>query len=189
VLGRGRGASRGGRLALVLVLLSVLLALPASARGEGETPSACQAVTPADAPFGCIEVIPLGASASVTFDGVDLGLSPLGIPNVEPGDHTLRLDRTGDYPWYGTISVAPGQVIRVDPPLAPMVGIFPFEFFHEVWPLAVMVENHPDARPPAGRRPTSSGRCAARATTSCTSPPSTTPRSSTSAPARSAMPR
>ena len=137
------------RLALLL-LLSVLLALPAAAHGADEVPTACQAVTPADASFGCIEVIPLGASASVTFDEVDLGLSPLGIPNVEPGDHTLRLDRTGDYPWYGNISVAPGQVIRVDPPLAPIVGIFPFEFFHEVWPLAVMVENHPDARPQTG---------------------------------------
>src|SRR5919199_3591687 len=129
-------------LRLVLSLVVGLLGcLPAVAQTTSEAP-ACREVTPLDAAYGCLEVIPLGASASVTFDGASLGLTPLGIPNVEPGDHTIRLDRTGDYPWYGTISVAPGQVIRVDPPLAPMVGIFPFEFFHEVWPLAVMVENH-----------------------------------------------
>jgi hypothetical protein len=123
---------------------------PASAEpGPSEAP-ACQAVTPPDAPYGCLEVFPLGASAAVTFDGVSIGLSPLGIPNVEPGDHTLRLDRTGFYPWYAKLTIAPGEVRRIDPPLAPQVGTFPYEFFHEVWPLAVMVENHPDARPQTG---------------------------------------
>jgi hypothetical protein len=107
-------------------------------------------VTPADADYACLEVFPLGASASVTFDGLSLGLSPLGIPNVAPGDHTLRLDRIGSYPWYGKIAIGSGEVQRIDPPLAPQVGIFPYTFFHTVWPLAVMVENHPDARPQTG---------------------------------------
>jgi hypothetical protein len=113
-------------------------------------PSACQLVTPPDAPYGCLEVFPVGASAAVTFDGVEMGFSPLGIPNVEPGEHALRLDRTGSYPWYGTIAIGPGEVRRIDPPLAPLIGIYPLDYFHTVWPLAVMVENHPDARPQTG---------------------------------------
>jgi hypothetical protein len=137
------------RLALAFVL-GCLTCLPAAAQGMTSEAPACREVTPEDAPFACLEVIPLGASASVTFDGANVGLTPLGIPNVEPGDHTIRLDRTGSYPWHGKITLAPGEVRRVDPPLAPQVGVFPYEFFHEVWPVAVMVENHPDARPQTG---------------------------------------
>jgi Protein of unknown function (DUF3048) N-terminal domain/Protein of unknown function (DUF3048) C-terminal domain/PEGA domain len=134
-----------------LVLALALVALGSLADGaQASDAPACAAVTPPDAPYGCLEVFPLGDSASVTFDGQSLGLSPVGIPRIEPGEHSLRLDRTGYYPWYGKISIAPGQVERIDPPLAPQVGIFPYAFFHEVWPLAVMVENHPDARPQTG---------------------------------------
>jgi hypothetical protein len=138
---------RLARLVLAFALLG-LVSAPGAARAT-DAP-ACAAVTPPDAPFGCLEVFPLGDSAAVTFDGQSLGLSPLGIPEVQPGQHTLRLDRTGSYPWYATITVEPGQVQRIDPPLAPLVGVFPYDFFHEVWPLAVMVENHPDARPQTG---------------------------------------
>src|SRR2546423_3562262 len=135
------------RLRLVWLAM-LLLGLPPAAQAS-DAP-ACAAVTPPDAPFGCLEVFPLGESASVTFDGRPLGLSPLGIPEVEPGEHTLRLDRTGFYPWSGKITMGPGEVQRIDPPLGPQVGICPYEFFHEVWPVAVMVENHPDARPQTG---------------------------------------
>jgi hypothetical protein len=112
--------------------------------------TACQKATPPDAPYGCLEVFPLGASANVTFDGTRLGLSPMGIPNVEPGEHALRLDRAGSYPWYAKITIGPGDVQRIDPPLAPQIGGLPYEYFHTVWPLAVMVENQADARPQTG---------------------------------------
>src|SRR5919201_4374692 len=137
------------RVRLACLGLAVLLVgLPPAAHAT-DAP-ACAAVTPPDAPFGCLEIFPLGDSASVTFDGRPLGLSPLGIPEIEPGEHSLRLDRTGFYPWYGKISIEPGQVQRIDPPLPPQVGVFPYDFFHDVWPVAVMVENHPDARPQTG---------------------------------------
>jgi len=147
--GAGSVSMRPVSRAVVLALLALACLLPSS-HAAGEAPSACQAVTPPDAPYGCLEILPIGASANVTFDGVSLGLSPVGIPNVEPGEHALRLDRTGSYPWYGTITIGPGEVRRIDPPLAPQVGVFPYEYFHTVWPLAVMVENHPDARPQTG---------------------------------------
>src|ERR671937_1817591 len=101
---------------LVLGLALVSLAcLPAAVQAS----EACAAATPPDAPFGCLEVIPLGDSAEVTFDGRSLGLSPLDIPEIEPGEHTLGLARAGAYPWYGKLTIEPGQVQRIDPPLAP----------------------------------------------------------------------
>src|SRR5262245_59901539 len=84
--------------ALRLLLLGVVL-LPSVVRADDATPhSACSLVTPADAPYACLEVIPPGASAWVTFDGDALGLSPMGIPDLAPGPHVLRLDRLGDAP-------------------------------------------------------------------------------------------
>jgi Protein of unknown function (DUF3048) N-terminal domain/Protein of unknown function (DUF3048) C-terminal domain/PEGA domain len=135
----------------VAVVLLALVGLPPAAHGADSTPvSACRVVTPPDAPYGCLEILPLGESASITLDDVNIGLSPMGVPEVAPGDHRLRLDRTGYYPWYANFTLAPGEVRRFDPPLAPLVGIFPLSYFHDVWPLAVMVENHPDARPQTG---------------------------------------
>jgi hypothetical protein len=151
-----RGLTTPARLLgpLAAVLLAViLLAYPRTIRGEDNaTPveSACRQVTPLDAPFGCLEVFPLGESASVTFDGVERGFSPLGITEVAPGDHTIRLDRAGYVPWISTITVSPGEVRRLDPPLAALPAIAPAPGFGDPYPLAVMVENAWDARPQTG---------------------------------------
>jgi hypothetical protein len=139
---------------LTRLVVTVLLALPGVARAdEGETPpapvSACREVTPPDASFACLEVIPPGASAWVTFDGQPYGLSPTGIPNLDPGEHTLRLDRQGDAPQRLTFTLSPGEVRRFDTPFARLPSIVPPPQT-TVYPLAVMVENHPDARPQVG---------------------------------------
>src|SRR5258708_4623360 len=129
-------------------LLVVALALPGLALADEvpNPPSACMQVTPPDAPFACLEVIPPGASAWVTFDGTLLGLSPMGIPDVEPGPHTLRLDRQGDAPARYSFSLEGGEVRRFDAPLSRMPAIVPAPLA-EAYPLAVMVENSFDARP------------------------------------------
>src|SRR5947209_766368 len=101
---------RLARLVLAVALVG-LVGLPAAVHAT-DAP-ACQEVTPPDAPFGCLEIFPIGDSAAVTFDGQSLGLSPLGIPRIEPGEHSLRLDRTGYYPWYAHIGIGPGEVQRI----------------------------------------------------------------------------
>lgn len=143
------------RIALRALLLGVAL-LPGAVLaddGPAAKPTACEQVTPPDAPFGCLEVLPIGPSSRVTFDGQDRGLTPVGIAEVQPGDHSLRLDRKGSYSWYANFSLAPGEVRRFDPPMAPQVGIYPTSMLNggqDPWPLAVMIENHPDARPQVG---------------------------------------
>jgi hypothetical protein len=132
-------------------LLVVALVVPGLALADESpsTPSACTQVTPPDAPFACLEVIPPGASTWVTFDGKALGLSPMGIPEVEPGPHTLRLDRQGDAPARYSFSLEGGEVRRFDAPLSRMPAIVPPPLA-AAYPLAVMVENSIDARPQVG---------------------------------------
>jgi hypothetical protein len=137
----------------VLVVRSLLLALlllPSITSAQEEIPySACAVVTPSDAPYACLEVIPPGASAWITFDGKDLGLSPLGIPDIEPGPHTLRLDRLGDAPVTYRFDLQPAEIRRFDAPFTRLPPIV-LPDIKEPYPLAVMVENSPDARPQAG---------------------------------------
>ena len=81
------------------LILVLALAMPALAAADDLAErGACREVTPIDADFACVEVIPPGASVWVTFDDKPLVLSPTGIPNVMPGDHILRLDRQGFAP-------------------------------------------------------------------------------------------
>ena len=111
--------------------------------------SACQQITPPEAAFACLEIIPPGASAWVTLDGEPLGLSPLAIPDVAPGAHTLRLDRDGDAPARYRFDLEGGETRRFDAPLARVPARVPPPLTI-VHPLAVMVENSVDARPQVG---------------------------------------
>lgn len=131
----------------------LLVASPLAAQeqvSDEPPPSACRQVTPLDAPYGCVEIIPLGASAWVTFDGMPLGLSPTGIPEAPPGAHTIRLDREGDWPWVHTFTLGEGEVLRIDPSLTHIAPRVAPSGPEEPYPLAIMVENYPDARPHYG---------------------------------------
>src|SRR3979411_749082 len=109
------GRHTGPAMSCVLrALLVAALALPGLALADElpNTPSACKQVTPADAPFACLEIIPPGASALVRCAGMPLGLSARGLPDVEPGPHTLRLDRLGDAPARYAFTLDGGEVRR-----------------------------------------------------------------------------
>jgi len=134
----------------LLVALVLMLALVPAAE-EAEVPrSACAVVTPPEAPYACLEIIPPGASAWVTFDDVPMGLSPMGIPDVPPGAHTLRLDRERDAPLSFTFELQPGEIRRFDDPLVRLPPLVVPPGSIEPYPIGVMVENSPDARPQVG---------------------------------------
>jgi hypothetical protein len=59
------------------------------------------------------------------LDGKQLGLSPMGIPNVAPGPHTLRLDRLDDSPASYRFALDAGEVRRFDTPLARLPARIP----------------------------------------------------------------
>ena len=134
-----------------MLIALLLVIVPAAARADDAIPySACAVVTPPDAPYACLEVIPPGASVWVTFDGQQLGLSPMGIPDLEPGPHVLRLDRVGDAPVTYRFTLEAGEVRRYDAPLARLPAIVPPPGDPNPYPLGVMVENLVDARPQVG---------------------------------------
>jgi hypothetical protein len=99
----------------------------------------------------CLELFPEGASAFITVDGEDWGLSPVVVPGLPAGLHTVRMDRRGSQPWVQQIELAAGQSLRIDPPMAPAFPrVAPPTGDDHVWPLAVMIENLPEARPHYG---------------------------------------
>lgn len=136
--------------AAVVASLVAAPAIPGRAQTTGIVEgSACYVITAPDAPSACIEALPIGESAWVTFDGQPFGLSPVVVPEVTPGTHTIRLDRTGYAPWVSTFDIGAAEILRFDPDLVPVPppGV---PVLAEVEPIAVMIENHDEARPQAG---------------------------------------
>src|SRR6185312_8758095 len=72
------------------------------------------------------------------------------IPDLAPGAHVLRLDRLGDAPMVYRFELQGGEVRRFDDPFTPLPPIVPPPGPSLPYPLAVMVENSPDARPQVG---------------------------------------
>ena len=51
--------------------------------------------------------------ADVKLDGVYKGTSPLMLPDISPGLHTVRVEKTGYYPWEDTVDVSAGMTTNV----------------------------------------------------------------------------
>ncbi|MEW5984213.1 MAG: PEGA domain-containing protein [Acidobacteriota bacterium] len=79
----------------------------ARARGAGAAPK-----TPATA-LGSISVETRPGGVRVFIDGRAVGLSPLVVPEVAAGKHEVRLELQGYRPWVTTVTLTPGQRLRV----------------------------------------------------------------------------
>lgn len=62
---------------------------------------------------GSIEVLSRPAGAEVILDGRVVGQTPLSIPNVPPGAHSIRLELPGFNQWATSIGIKPGARTRV----------------------------------------------------------------------------
>jgi len=51
--------------------------------------------------------------ATVFLDGRSVGKTPLNLPGVKAGDHTIRYELSGHYPWAASINVVGGTSTRV----------------------------------------------------------------------------
>jgi len=69
---------------------------------------------------GSISVQSNPADANVYLDSVMTGITPVLIPGVTPGSHTVRIEKTGYGPWESTISVSAGATTVVSANLFPI---------------------------------------------------------------------
>ena len=89
-------------------------------RRESDVPAASDTDTPtASAPSpapdvpASMEVVSRPAGAQVFVDGRMVGRTPLVVPGVDPGDHSVRIALPGHQRWATTVSVAAGSRARV----------------------------------------------------------------------------
>jgi hypothetical protein len=68
---------------------------------------------------GSVAVSSNPSGAQVFLDNNYAGISPLTIPSVQPGSHTVLIKQSGYADWQATQTVQPGQVTRVDATLSP----------------------------------------------------------------------
>ncbi len=69
---------------------------------------------------GEVEVVANEEGASVFFDGNKVGLTPILIKELVPGDHFVRVEKEGLQSWAGKVTVVPTQRRRV---LAALGGV------------------------------------------------------------------
>ena len=77
------------------------------------SPENAPATVPAPTGPGSIQVLSRPAGAQVTLDGRLLGKTPMVIPEVAAGSHTIRLELATFNPWTTTVDVKAGDAVRV----------------------------------------------------------------------------
>ncbi len=85
--------------------------VPIAAATRPATPARAPATT--NAAMGSLFVESRPAGASVTVDGRASGVTPLRLPIVAAGKHTVLIERAGYRPWTTTIDVKAGAPTRV----------------------------------------------------------------------------
>jgi hypothetical protein len=82
--------------------------------GSGDnTPAASAATT------GVLQIDSRPTGARVLLDGTPLGTTPIRIPEVAPGAHTIRLELADHLPWTTTADVKAGETARIGGSLEP----------------------------------------------------------------------
>src|SRR5262249_1927657 len=102
--------------------LTVPLAKAPVAPKPGAAPTAKTEVGPkpnssepakAEPESGALVVDSRPTGATVLLDGRVVGKTPLTVPGVKVGDHTVRFELAGHYPWSAAVSVTGGAPTRV----------------------------------------------------------------------------
>jgi hypothetical protein len=90
---------------------------PSSKKAVGRVPPPTGATggepaIPATGP-GSLQIVTRPAGAQVIMDGRSIGKTPMSIPDVPAGDHSIRLELSGFKPWSTTADVKAGNTTRV----------------------------------------------------------------------------
>lgn len=85
--------------------------IPAPRPAVAPGPGSIQAAVPTGP--GSIQVLSRPAGAEVTLDGRLIGKTPMLIPEVSAGSHTIRLELATFNAWTTTVDVKAGDAVRV----------------------------------------------------------------------------
>lgn len=95
------------------------------------------------------------AGALVTLNGAERGKTPLVLESLESGRHSLKLTLFERQDWQQEVTLAPNESKSLDVELTPIPKptptLTPTPVRKDpIYPVAVMVENHVEARPQSG---------------------------------------
>jgi len=93
---------------------------------------------------GIVQITSSPAGANVYMDDKSTGITPLTLPSVNAGTHTLFIRLPGYQDYSTTINLGAGQSLQVDAALTPVpsptgAGIFPFTIIIALAGLAIVL--------------------------------------------------
>lgn len=88
--------------------------------------------------------------ATLFVDGEQHGVLPLKVSGLKPGKHLVRIERDGQIVWDGEVQLGAAEERRLDARPGLSAWIDGLSGGEQAYPVAVMVENSPDARPQSG---------------------------------------
>ncbi len=144
---------------LALIVAVFLLSQASNATNASKTtaspaPTTSKAV-PTASPSARLTLKSEPSGATVLVDGVEKGKTPLVLEELNPGSHKLRLTLLERQQWQGDLVLSPEESRSLEINLAPIATPTAAPTATAVprgpaYPVAVMVENHVDARPQSG---------------------------------------
>ena len=63
---------------------------------------------------GVLSIMSAPGNAEVWLDGENIGLTPIYLPQILIGSHTLKLSKSGCSDWTGNVNVAEGQIAEIN---------------------------------------------------------------------------
>ena len=64
--------------------------------------------------YGVLSIMSAPGNAEVWIDGENIGLTPIYLPQILIGSHTLKLTKSGCADWTGNVNVAEGQIAEIN---------------------------------------------------------------------------
>ncbi len=63
--------------------------------------------------YGVLSIMSAPGNAEAWLDGKNIGMTPIYLPQILIGSHTLKLTKSGSADWTGNVSVAEGQIAEI----------------------------------------------------------------------------
>ena len=64
--------------------------------------------------YGVLSIMSAPGNAEAWLDGKNIGLTPIYLPQILIGSHTLKLTKSGCADWTGNVNVAEGQIAEIN---------------------------------------------------------------------------